>query len=91
MSLKKICAWCLKEIGEIDGPGPGVTHGICPECLRLMGTQSILQPEHLAAGLTIESDDHILQLMKRGQVVARFTSNASKDSILKEAYKHLDY
>ena len=30
-----MCAWCDKEMGEIDGGGvEGVSHGICKECLE---------------------------------------------------------
>ena len=33
--MKVVCAWCDKEMGEIDGGGvEGVSHGICEECLR---------------------------------------------------------
>ena len=32
-TLTKICAWCNKDMGEIDGDGvEGVSHGICDEC-----------------------------------------------------------
>jgi hypothetical protein len=30
-----LCAWCGKEMGEKPGEGhEGVSHGICPECLK---------------------------------------------------------
>lgn len=33
-TLKIICAWCLKDMGEKDGEGvDGVTGGICKYCL----------------------------------------------------------
>lgn len=32
--IKIVCAWCGKDIGEIDGKGvEGVSHGLCLECL----------------------------------------------------------
>ena len=89
MSLKRICAWCQTEMGEIDAPSVGVTHGICPSCLIKLKTKSILRAEHLAAGLTLEEDDHTIQLKRRGQIVARFTIQSSKASILEEANKYL--
>lgn len=30
--IKRICAWCNKEMGEKEAEGEGATHGICPEC-----------------------------------------------------------
>ena len=30
--MKRICAWCLKDMGDIAPEQPGVTHGICEEC-----------------------------------------------------------
>ena len=27
-----VCAWCGKQIGE--APGEGISHGICPECVK---------------------------------------------------------
>ncbi|MBA7647306.1 hypothetical protein ES703_55078 [subsurface metagenome] len=31
--MRKICAWCGKDLGEIEGHGQkGTTHGICDEC-----------------------------------------------------------
>ncbi|HEX7586553.1 MAG TPA: hypothetical protein VF390_02890 [Patescibacteria group bacterium] len=30
--IKRICAWCNKELGEKEAEGEGATHGICPEC-----------------------------------------------------------
>lgn len=36
--MKKICAWCKKDLGTIDqgsGKRPdAITHGICPDCAR---------------------------------------------------------
>ena len=30
---KVVCAWCKKEMGEVEWPREGeVTHGICPNC-----------------------------------------------------------
>ena len=31
--LKIVCAWCGKAMGTKAG-GDGVSHGICPECLK---------------------------------------------------------
>jgi len=30
--VKRICAWCLVDMGEIAPEQPGVTHGICEKC-----------------------------------------------------------
>jgi len=30
--MKRICAWCRKEMGEVAPEQPGITHGICEEC-----------------------------------------------------------
>lgn len=35
-TLKIVCAWCGKDMGEKDGEGvEGVSHGICEDCLKL--------------------------------------------------------
>ncbi len=32
-TIRRICAWCLKELGTVDGEGQtGVSHGICQSC-----------------------------------------------------------
>lgn len=30
--VKRICAWCQKEMGEIEAEGGEVTHGMCEKC-----------------------------------------------------------
>jgi hypothetical protein len=30
--MKRICAWCGKVLGEIEGTGGLDSHGICPDC-----------------------------------------------------------
>ncbi|MFC2001847.1 hypothetical protein ACFLUZ_05010 [Chloroflexota bacterium] len=33
--MRKVCAWCGKDMGEIEGHGKtGTTHGICEECKK---------------------------------------------------------
>jgi len=35
MEIKRICAWCKKEMGEKEVPDDSkyeATHGICPDC-----------------------------------------------------------
>lgn len=33
--MKIVCAWCNKDMEEIDGEGVGgVSHGVCEECLK---------------------------------------------------------
>ncbi|MBA7524396.1 hypothetical protein ES705_16534 [subsurface metagenome] len=33
--MKKVCAWCGKDMGEVEGKGQtGTTHGICKECKK---------------------------------------------------------
>lgn len=34
--MRRICAWCKKELDPVDGPAGSVTHTICPECDRAM-------------------------------------------------------
>jgi len=35
-TMQKVCAWCGKDMGTIDGKGQtGTTHGICPECKEI--------------------------------------------------------
>ena len=35
--MTRICAWCKKVIGEVEGHGStGETHGICPECAEIL-------------------------------------------------------
>jgi len=30
--MKRVCAWCKRELKEKAGPADGVTHGICRDC-----------------------------------------------------------
>ncbi|MEA3306406.1 MAG: hypothetical protein U9Q34_01305 [Elusimicrobiota bacterium] len=34
--MKRVCAWCKKEMGETDDKSDIITHGICPECESLL-------------------------------------------------------
>ena len=34
--MTKICAWCKKDLGTVEGPEEGVTHGICPDCKEVL-------------------------------------------------------
>ncbi len=61
MALKKICAWCQADLGELECPESGVTHGICQPCLSRLKSEYFLQPRHLKAGLVLEKDDYINQ------------------------------
>ena len=29
------CAWCDKDLSEVDGQDEGVSYGICPPCVRI--------------------------------------------------------
>ena len=31
--MKRVCAWCGKTMGETNGGGKGITHGICQSCM----------------------------------------------------------
>ena len=31
--MTRICAWCGKTMGETNGGGKGITHGICKSCM----------------------------------------------------------
>jgi hypothetical protein len=37
--MRKICAWCEKEMEQTLVPQDGITHGICPECARSIFSQ----------------------------------------------------
>ena len=38
--MKKVCAWCEKDLGQTIMPQDGITHGICPKCaLSIFGQQ----------------------------------------------------
>lgn len=53
--LKRICAYCGKDMGTKPSPETGETHGMCPECLaahikkreaeKKMGNDSTLPSE----------------------------------------------
>ena len=30
--MKRVCSWCLRDMGEIAPEQPGITHGICEDC-----------------------------------------------------------
>ena len=32
--MKRICAWCRKDMGKSKDDEEGETHGICPECKK---------------------------------------------------------
>lgn len=32
MKIRKVCAWCGVDMGEIDSKVEGVTHGMCERC-----------------------------------------------------------
>lgn len=34
--MKRICAWCQKEMGDASANHHGITHGICQECARIL-------------------------------------------------------
>ena len=31
--MTRICAWCKRTLGETNGGGEGITHGICQSCM----------------------------------------------------------
>jgi hypothetical protein len=33
-AIRTVCAWCLAVIVDVPEDGHGVSHGICPKCLR---------------------------------------------------------
>ena len=57
-----------------------------PNCTSQKGYKSILSPEAVKQGLSVRaSDDHILELLKDGEVIARFSqTGVTIDNILKE-------
>lgn len=35
MSIRVICSWCNRDLGEKEGDAPHpISHGICPDCER---------------------------------------------------------
>jgi len=34
--MKRVCAWCKKELGSIGNTSNVITHSICPRCARAM-------------------------------------------------------
>ena len=45
-TLKIVCAWCDKDMGEKDGQGvEGTSHSICPACLAKFMAQG--EPENM--------------------------------------------
>lgn len=39
--MKRICAWCGKDMGEKAPGQPGVSHGICKRCKELVSAQTL--------------------------------------------------
>jgi hypothetical protein len=89
MGLKKICGRCQSEIEETDCIVSGAAHGICPDCLWNSRAKSVLRKEHLDIGLSLEEDDHVIELKKEGHPVAWFTTQADKEEILEKADEQL--
>jgi len=90
MTLKRVCAWCQADLGEVESLESGVTHGICRSCRTRVESEYWLLPRHLAAGLILETEnDHIIKLKQRNQTIALFTSPISRKSILQESDKFL--
>ncbi|MGC4064263.1 MAG: hypothetical protein QM784_06380 [Polyangiaceae bacterium] len=49
--MKRVCAWCKKELGEAGqtgasesdaGPPSGISHGICVECVENLGVEDAM-------------------------------------------------
>jgi hypothetical protein len=90
MTLKKVCAWCQADLGELECPQSGITHGICQSCCAKAESQYWLQPRHLAAGLILETDDDLtLKLKYQGQTIASFSSPINRRSIHQAADQYL--
>jgi len=32
--MKRVCAWCAKDMGEITPEEPGIIHGICEKWME---------------------------------------------------------
>ncbi len=56
MALQKNCAWCGKDMGSIPGEQTGVTHGICPDCLKKYFGKEVEEVE--------ETEQHICAMSK---------------------------
>lgn len=55
--MKIICAWCDKDMGEVDGEGvEGVSHGICDECLKKIEAEE---------GLTVSEEEPVTEVKKK--------------------------
>ena len=89
MTLKRVCAWCQADLGILECPESGVTHGICRNCRTQVVSQHWLQAQHLRAGLALDIEDHILWLKQSDMILASFTLPVNRNSLLQEADKYL--
>jgi hypothetical protein len=63
MTLKIICAWCEADLGKLECPESGVTHGICQSCRSRLESERRQWVDHLAAKLVLEDKK---QFKKKG-------------------------
>lgn len=79
--MKRICAWCKKELSENNKETPAdskqISHGICPDCVRnLMKGGAIKMREYLnlfkkpvflvgEGGVVINANDSALAILKK--------------------------
>jgi len=89
MALKRICAWCQADLGELESPHSGITHGICRSCQVLLRSEFYLQASHLEMGLILRKDDFGVCLTNGNRIIARFTNPVSRISVLHEANRYL--
>jgi hypothetical protein len=59
MTLRIICAWCKADLGELECPESGVTHGICQSCRAWIESEHCLQMELLEAELVLEDEKQL--------------------------------
>ena len=89
MSLKRVCAWCQADMGEVSCPATGVTHCICPSCFAMVETELFLHLKHSNAGFALERDENIIVLKKGDNTIASFSLPVNRETIIREAEKYL--
>jgi len=89
MALKRVCAWCQADLGVLECPESGITHGICRSCRTRVISRYWLQDKHLIAGLVLDIENHVLWLKHSDRLLAGFSLPVNREFLLQEADKYL--
>ena len=76
--MQRVCAWCGKDMGEIEAKQTGTTHGICEECKEKelakirehypgMAVERAIEILGEAATGVLTLNDNFKEAMKMGQ------------------------